>query len=90
MGHHSVRQGQLENSSIYTQLRIMDDNPRSFQDHPLKTLGAAVFTRICYTCITKYLKKKENPVRKKPITKPSLHAQLQTMGDTLEYFKIIH
>jgi len=65
----------------------MDDNPRRFQDHPLKTLGAAVFTRICYTCITKYLKKKENPVRKKPITKPSLHAQLQTMGDTPRIFQ---
>jgi len=25
----------------------MGDNPRRFQDHPLKTVGGVVFTRIC-------------------------------------------
>jgi len=35
----------------------MGDNPRRFQDHPLKAVGGVVFTRICYTCISKYLKK---------------------------------
>jgi len=25
----------------------MGDNPRRFQDHPMKTVGGVVFTRIC-------------------------------------------
>jgi len=35
-GHNSVRKGLIKNSSQYTQLRTRDDNPRRFQDHPLK------------------------------------------------------
>jgi len=37
----------IKRSSLYAQLSTMGDNPRRFQDHPLKTVGGAVFTRIC-------------------------------------------
>ena len=46
-GHNSVRKRTIEKSSIHAQLHTMVDNPRRFQDHPLKTVGGAVFTRIC-------------------------------------------
>jgi len=42
----------------------MGDNTKRFQDHPLKPLGEIVFTRICHICISKYLKKGQNYVRK--------------------------
>ena len=44
----------------------MGDNPMKMPDNPLKTLGAVVFTRICFihVCINKYLKKGLNSVRK--------------------------
>jgi len=41
----------------------MGDNPTRFKDHPLKTV-VVVFTRMCYICISKYLKKGHNSVRK--------------------------
>ena len=40
------------------------DTHIQFQDKPLKTSGAVVFTRICYICTSKYLKKGHNSVRK--------------------------
>jgi len=53
----------------------------------MKTLGAVVFTRICYICISKYLKKGHNSIRKGRINKSSLHAQLHTMGDNPKRFQ---
>ena len=41
----------------------MSDNTKWVQDYPLKTVGV-VFTRICYICISKYLKKGHNSVIK--------------------------
>jgi len=40
----------------------MDDN--TMGDHPLKTVGGVEFTKKCYICISKYLKKGHNSVRK--------------------------
>jgi len=60
----------------------MGDNSRWFQDHPLKTVGGIEFTRICYNiCISKYLNKGHNSVRKGRIKKSSLNAQLCKMSD---------
>ena len=42
-----------KNSILQAQLGTMGDNSSRFQDHPLKTVGA-VFTRICYLCISKF------------------------------------
>jgi len=50
----------------------MDDSPRRFQDHPMKTVGDFVFTRICNIRISKYLKKGHNSVRKGQIKTSSL------------------
>jgi len=49
--------------SLHAQLPSMRDSPIMFQDHPLKTVGGVVFTRICDICISKYLKKGHNSVR---------------------------
>ena len=57
----------------------MGDNSRWFQDHPLKTVGGIVFTRICYIC--KYLNKGHNSVRKGGLTNSSFNAQLRKMND---------
>jgi len=52
-GDNSVTKGQIKISSLHEQQSTneqqstMGDNPRRFQDHPLKTVGGAVFTRIC-------------------------------------------
>ena len=43
IGHNSVRKGRRANSSLHAQLCTIGDNPRRFQDHPLK----AVRGRIC-------------------------------------------
>ena len=42
---------------------FMSDNTKLVQDHPLKTVEV-VFTRICFICISKYLKKGHNSVIK--------------------------
>ena len=56
----------------------MADNPRRFQDHPLKTVGGVVFTRTCYICISKYLKKGHKSIKK---------GQLHTMGHNPRRFQ---
>jgi len=89
MGHNSVRKGRIKQSSRNAQLRTMGDNPITFEDNPLKTVGGVVFTRICYICISNYLKKGHNSVRKGQIENTHLYAQLRTIGD-IECFKIIH
>ena len=45
--YNSVRERTNRKPSLYSQLRTMDDNPRRFQDHPMKTVADVVFTRIC-------------------------------------------
>ena len=42
----------IKKPSFQAQLHTMGDNPRMFQDHPLKSVGEVVFTRICYICIS--------------------------------------
>jgi len=49
--HNFVRKERIKTSSLPVRLHIMVDNPIRFQDHPLKTVGEVVFTRICYVCI---------------------------------------
>ena len=44
-------------------LHTTQTNPSRFQDHPLKTVGGTVFTRMCYICLSKYLDKGHNSVR---------------------------
>jgi len=44
--HNSIRKGHIKKSSFRTQLHTMGDNPRRFQDHPLKTVEA-VFIKTC-------------------------------------------
>ena len=39
----------------------------------------ALYAQICYICISKYLKKGHNPVRKGQIKKSSLYIQLKRM-----------
>jgi len=85
-GHNSVRKELIKKSSLHVQLHSMGDNPR-FKDHPLETAGGVVFTRICYTCISKYLKMGHNSVRKRRIKKMQPHAQLRTMGDNPKRFQ---
>ena len=54
-------------SRLYIQLRTMGDNTmddNTMGDHPLKTVGGVEFTKKCYICISKYLKKGHNSVRK--------------------------
>jgi len=58
----------------------MGDNPSRFQDHPLKTVGGTVFTRICYICLSKYLDKGHNSVREGQIKRISLYVPT-TMDD---------
>jgi len=77
--HYTVSKGRLN-------LCTMGDNPRRFQDNPLKNVGGVVFTRICYICISKYLKKGHNSVRKGRIKKSNLYTQLSTMGDNPKRF----
>jgi len=54
----------MKNSSLHTQLHTIGDNPRRIQDLPLNPEGGVVFTKNCYICISKYLKKGHNSVRK--------------------------
>ena len=86
-GRNYVRIKRINRSSMYVHLRTMGDNPRRFQDHPLKTVGGVVFTRNCYICISKYFKKGHNYVRKGRIKKYSLYAQLRTMDENPRGFQ---
>jgi len=81
-----VRKKPITKPSLHAQLKTMGYTPRMFQDHPLKTVGV-VFTRICYICISKYLKKGHNSVRKGRIKFFSLYAKLRSMCDTPRRFK---
>ena len=81
-----VRKKPKTKPSLYAQLQTMGDTSRIFQDHPLKTVGV-VITRICYICISKYLKKGHNSVRKGRIKIFSLYVQLRSMCDTPRRFK---
>ena len=68
----------------------MGDNPRNCQDHPLKTIGGVVFTKNCYICISEFLKKGHNSVRKGRIKDTALRQNNSSWVTILEIFKIIH
>ena len=44
-GAYICKERTNKKASLYTQLRTMADNPRRFQDHPLKTVGGVLFTK---------------------------------------------
>jgi len=61
-----------------------------FQDYPLKTLGEVVFKRICYICISKFLKKGITLLGKDEYNiHPFTHNYIQWVT-ILEGFRIIH
>jgi len=45
--HNSERKGRIKRIQSKAQLHTMGENPRRFQNCPLKTVGGDMFTRIC-------------------------------------------
>ena len=88
-GHTSIRKERLKQIPPVRTSTYHCDNPRNFQDHPQKTVGV-VFTRICYICISKYLKMVHNSVRKGRIKNPAFTHNYIPWVTILEGFKIIH